>query len=757
MAGGPGVVVTPIAMRPAVLAVAALLLAECLEPGARDRRCRDLLRTRDLPATIAQCGDLAAGRLARSWHEDYAVRREELTRVAEGLLGTNVTADAAYLAGYLHLSSEVPERYPRGRILMRGALALYRFAGRYELSGRSLAMLSRDEEAALEDSISLAEAAVEEAKRVGDPRAVNAAETALAEVYADAGLADDAREAFVRAAEQATDDPVALAFTYLKHGRLLIDLPEVTDKLAGLDYLEVAEVHIARASTDDATRQSITYAAPINSAIVLVQLGRYDEALANLDRSARLKPWQTSVIRAQVLAARGDLAAAKELAASAQLDKRDFEYRTEFAVAAARGAAKIGALDEAEHFYREAIAVAEESRMKRTNRPELRPWILAAAATPYVELLALVASQGRGMDALVLSESLHARTWLDEILADGRGRAEALRNAELRRQAPTVEPLAADALQARLGDRQAVVFVSRGQAAWRLDVRGGAVDVVALTEEDLAAVAAFRATPDDRAVAARAAAALLPKDALARRDPLYVVAGGPFAEVPFAALVVDGRRLIEARAVARLPGLAALGCRPRPWTAAEVFIGDAAADLPAAAAEVQRAAGAGAAVYVGAAATRARLLEARGAASLHAAVHGRVTRAGGALALADGDLTARDVLAHRVGPRVAVLTGCATSAAIDAEAWDGFPSAFLAAGSEHVVATLRTVPDREAAQVVDAYYAQPATLGPVERLAAAQRALLADATSAPPAAVWAAFVVWGDAACGPYSGSAPIR
>ena len=749
MAGDAGAVVTPIAMRPAVLAIAALLLAECLEPGARDRRCRDLLRTRDLVATIAQCGELPAGRLARSWHEDYAERREVLTQVAEGLVGTNVTADAAYLAGYLHLSSGAPARYARGRIFMRGALALYRFVGRYELSGRCLGMLSRDEEAPLEASLALAQAAVEEAKRVGDPLAVNAAETALAEAYTDVGMAEEARDAYTRAALHATGHPAVLAFTYLWHGRLLIALPEAVNKAAGLRYLERALSLVASAATDEKTRFSIGNAARFNQSLVLAELGRFDEGIAILDDPIGYAKDERHfrIYRSFVLAARGDIEDALALVEGAGVTNADFEHSLPLMIAAGRGAARTDELDEAERFYREAIAIAEDVRRKNTGQRELRPWVLAQAATPYIELLALVASQGRGMDALVLSESLHARTWLDQIVDDGGGRAEALRNAELRRQAPTVEPLTADALRARLGDRQAVVFVTRGSSTWRLDVSGGSVAVVVLTAEDQAAITAFRAAPDDRAVAARAAAALLPTDVAVRRDPLYVVAGGPLADVPFAALIVDRRRVVETRAIARLPGLAALGCRARSWSEAEIFVGDAEGDLPAAAAEVRQVAGPGAAVHIGAAATRARVLEAGAAATLHAAVHGRVTRAGATLTLADGVVTASDVLAHGVGPRVAILTGCATSAALDAEAWDGFPSAFLAAGSEHVVATLRTVPDRGAAQVVAAYYAQPATLGPVERLAAAQRALLADATLS--AEVWAAFSVWGDAACRP--------
>lgn len=92
-----------------------------------------------------------------------------------------------------------------------------------------------------------------------------------------------------------------------------------------------------------------------------------------------------------------------------------------------------------------------------------------------------------------------------------------------------------------------------------------------------------------------------------------------------------------------------------------------------------------------------------------------------------------------------VLTGCATAASVDAEDWTSLPSAFLAVGSEQVVATVRSVADADAAAVTGAYYEQDATLGPVARLAAAQRVL----SRTQPPSRWASFAVWGDPACGP--------
>ncbi|HVV84709.1 MAG TPA: CHAT domain-containing protein, partial [Kofleriaceae bacterium] len=142
--------------------------------------------------------------------------------------------------------------------------------------------------------------------------------------------------------------------------------------------------------------------------------------------------------------------------------------------------------------------------------------------------------------------------------------------------------------------------------------------------------------------------------------------------------------------------------------------------------------------------TRAAVLEARDAARLHVAVHGAVTTAGGALALADGPLTAAEILAERVAPREVVLTGCSTGGGRDPEAWDGFPSAFLAAGSRAVVATVRTVGDEDAAELTARYYALPDGTDAIDRLAAAQRALIA---AGRPVDAWASFAVWGVAGC----------
>jgi hypothetical protein len=376
--------------------------------------------------------------------------------------------------------------------------------------------------------------------------------------------------------------------------------------------------------------------------------------------------------------------------------------------------------------------------------------VLARRTPPYVELLALRVEQHRDLEALIVAESLHARAWLDVVLGRAARRdatAElALAAARIRQRlgAVSAAPLDGAALMAMIGDREALVFLTIGAVTWRAHVVQGAVEFTRLPADTLELARRFSADPGDLAASARAAAGLLPADLSGRSDTLYVVATGPLADVPFAALTWQGRYLIEHRSVARLPGLAALRPTPARWDQRTIFVGDSQGDLPEAAREVREVARAmGASASVGPAATRQVLASARGARSLHIATHGITTSSGRAIVLADGNLTAADVLDAGLDPRLVVLSGCATAASNDAESWDGFPSAFLAAGSRYVVATLRSVEDAAAARVTEAYYAAPEAMNPIERLAAAQRRVAGTL----PVAAWASFAVWGSPAC----------
>jgi CHAT domain-containing protein len=296
----------------------------------------------------------------------------------------------------------------------------------------------------------------------------------------------------------------------------------------------------------------------------------------------------------------------------------------------------------------------------------------------------------------------------------------------------------------RLGDREALVFLDLGPTAWRAHIVSGVVRIDRVPAASFAAITAFRNAPDRPDAAAAAAAILLPRELTAGNRPLTIVASGRFADVPFPALRHGSRLLIDDRAIARLPGLAAMRCQIHAAGGPPVFIGDAAGDLPHAASEVRALATAHhVPPRLGAAATRAAVLASRDAAWLHIAVHGDVGTEGGALSLRDGPFTAASVLRQQLAPAVVVLAGCSTATGADIERWSGFPSAFLAAGSRFVIATTRSVVDDSAAAVMQVFYAQSAALDPIARLAAAQRLVAARV----PATVWASFAAWGVSEC----------
>ncbi len=713
--------------------------------------CAKELRARNWSAVLARCEATSnQAALARAWQASDKGQNDTALTAAEALLGTEVGIDAAYLAGYLRADSDDPATSASGRALLLGALAGYQFVRRHADASRTASTLSRvpRPEARFEDALEYARLAVFEAAQSGDQRVWGQAETALAEVYDDIGREEDARDAFISAAGHLVAAPKLQAFTYMKHGIFLVDLGPEHQVRAGLIYLEHARAQIRGiAEPDDQLRRIIEFAVNLNRATALAELGELDAAEAELaittaynDKAMR----RLALVRGYIASRRGDLAAAEGLFAGADLDEDDLDYRWWFATELARAYLRAGRPVDAERSYREAIRAVEAVRAA-AKEPELRPWVLAHRSKPYIGLLGLMAEQGRGLDALVAAESLQARTWLDVVLGRDRFAASAQQSllaARLRQRPEAWPALGGPEILARLDGREAIVLISVGAARWRMHVAGGVVTIIALSADDRAAIEQFHRTPGDQAAAMRAALALLPAGAGDRATPLYVVVSGELADLPFAALRVGGRFLIEARPVVRLPGLSTLGCRAGTWTDERIFLGDSRGDLPMARAEVQRLAGADA--LVGKAADRFAFARGARAALLHAAVHGKLTSSGGALDLADGPMTAAAVFDQQIAPRVVMLTGCATSAGADAEAWSGFPSAFLAAGSRYVIATLRSVRDGPAAEVVRAYYAQPEELGPVERLAAAQRTVMRL-----PVDAWASFAVWGDAACGP--------
>lgn len=715
--------------------------------------CSAAFAAHDWPAALDACGPDTAdgarpdGRLRHAWAQFYSGRHDEALVEAAALFDSSERAEAQYLGGSLLAKHAHPDRIEEGRRLLGDALRLFAAAAELRRAADTASTLV---EVALhqqqfDDALAFARRAVSFADATSDPGRRGFALMRLAATYDVVGRADDARATFGAAANILATRPAELAWVYLKHAVFLIELRTQVDARTALDFLDAAARNADRAIRAGQAEMvaGLDVAIPFNRAASLSTLGRDDEALASLAAISSTASGHAMYQRIMGIAAarRGDTDAALAHLDRSLADGISGDYAVSVEVELAHVCRANGRFVDAERALRRAIEHVESLRV--LGSLELRPWLLAHRASPYEALIDLLVEQDRAADALAVIESRHARAWLDATTAaaDPAGAADPARSPR------SIAPLDRAALLERLGDREALIFLDLGPTAWRAHVVRGFVRVERIPTTAFAAVAAFRSEPDRLDAAA---ASLLPSELTADDRPLTIVASGRFADLPFAALRRGSRLLVDDRPIARLPGLAAMRCPIRAASGPPVFIGDAAGDLPHAAAEVRALAAAHhVPAQLGAAATRAAVLASRDAAWLHLAVHGHVGSEGGALSLRDGRFAAASVLREQLAPAVVVLAGCSTASGADVESWTGLPSAFLAAGSRFVVATTRSVDDEAAAAVMRAFYAQPATLDPIARLAAAQRVVAARM----PATAWASFAAWGVVGCDVDAGS----
>jgi CHAT domain-containing protein len=116
----------------------------------------------------------------------------------------------------------------------------------------------------------------------------------------------------------------------------------------------------------------------------------------------------------------------------------------------------------------------------------------------------------------------------------------------------------------------------------------------------------------------------------------------------------------------------------------------------------------------------------------------------------DGRLEVHELLDLTIRSPLVFLSGCETGVGA---AWstsftrgDDYATlaeAFLFAGARNVVSTLWRIEDRSAALFATRFYADAPRHTPIEALARAQRAMLADGDHASPY-YWAAYVLTGD-------------
>ncbi len=489
------------------------------------------------------------------------------------------------------------------------------------------------------------------------------------------------------------------------------------------------------------------------------------QAREHLEPGEKLPP-SLFYYRSWVDQARGRLAeAAEDLAPVRQADL-SAEWGWKIAYQEGRVAEARGDLRAAETAYERSIAVLEEMR-RGLAFDELKAWLLEEQRRPFEALFRLQARSGRTSASLATAERALARTFLDAFLHTTSAPSESApagkawspgaaneRMAALESLLPAMSesPVAAlqpvDRVLSALRGRDGLLYFEAGDELWLITVRGprlGARKLAAPVAEVRDLADRFLGHPDDASLATRLGEILLPAGVLPEAGrPVYVVADGVLGNLPFAALRRQGRFLVEDHGIVFVPSLNALAALEAPRAVpagSAVALGDPQRNLPAAAAEaVEVAQRLGGTAWTAGEATAGQLRRAAHSRTLHLATHTGLGPRGAWLQLADRRVTASEIVAGRIGPRLVVLASCASGVRPGREMWGSLGASFLAAGSRAVLASLWSVEDEPTRELVRRFYAEGGDADPCAALARAQRVAIRQGLSPH---LWAAFVLFG--------------
>lgn len=575
--------------------------------------------------------------------------------------------------------------------------------------------------------------------------------------------------------------PFSLALGDLRGARLLLDsiradvapdsiyYPELVDndRLLAIDdeHHEIA-ARLARKSIQLAPdNRKVVHAATIDLVHAELALGRVAEAADALARDPVIDSpngiASHAVAAAAVARAQHRFAVAIETVATA-IEVALPNWRARLLTERALAELAQGDAAAAERSVRDAIAIIESLRTAMPN-DDVRATMLAPRREPYELLFRILAARGDARGALALIQAGTARSYIDGLLAPdpardlaGLGLPRIAHNpiaagsiARALRVSPASTPTDVDEVIAALGARTVLSYFVAGDEVWLIAIVAGEPTLhrLSIDRRELAeTLARWNGDLDADEPARRLGAALVPGELrLADATRIAVAIDGPMQGIPFAALVVDGKRAIERYILTEVPSaavLAALVGRPR-GDGAPVVIGDPTGNLVHAATEaVAVAETVGTAPLTGARATRAAILAAAGSRLLHVASHAETTGNQPALVLADGLLGAGEILDHAIAPATVVLANCASAAAPNGalgDGWGALASSFLAAGTATVVASKWSIEDVLARGDMEALY-RAGIDDASYALAVVQRTAIA---AGRPTRSWAGYVVIG--------------
>jgi tetratricopeptide (TPR) repeat protein len=608
------------------------------------------------------------------------------------------------------------------------------------------------------EAMRLAEEAVGAAKRDGDRDLQRVVASAMYSSLYSIGDLDAAEAALdMYAANVRPDDRKELAHLAYNRGALYVDRKQYAlarDALAEALALATPDSRTPRTAAglngDEPGRSSrpaferrFFRSAHINLAIVALELGDLataeNELLAGWEYVEEDGGKEQALLYyfARIQLERGELSEADKTLRLAFGENPVPDWIWDLEYLAGLLAEKKGDTKGAIAAFERSIVVVEEMR-RSFERDALRASLEERKRAPYNGLFLLHARASRVKEALAVAERSRARTFLD-----------ALHRAS--RIEPKLLPAAARSTlfsgpeaQRPEKDRHVFAYYDSGEDLWLFVLAGEKINLLSLgrSRELVELVDRFAATPDDRELARRLGDRLFPRAMLPKKGaPIHVIPDGALASIPFAALeLAPGEPVILSYPLTLVPSLSALAEKSAE-SAKLVIIADAKRDLPEASAEAHEvAARLGVKPAIGEDANSASLFAARGGELLHVATHSGVNANGGFVELSDGTVDAATIIDKRINPKLVVLASCASAATKRTHPWGSTGAAFLAAGSQAVVASLWSVNDRSARELVREFYREGGAIDSALALAKAQRTMIAKGV---PASTWASFVHLG--------------
>ncbi len=415
--------------------------------------------------------------------------------------------------------------------------------------------------------------------------------------------------------------------------------------------------------------------------------------------------------------------------------------------------------------YGQAITTLEGFR-NTLSLDELRASYLDKKRQPYEALFKYYAVSGDEIKALDIVEKAKARVFLDAYIhanhaIAGSATADAVIQQAPQRfdmlsellpamnASPVTQPRQAEQLLRQIGGNYVLVYFETADGLWALVVNADGVKVRLLYSDmpllrDL--VYQFAANPDDARYAATLGALLIPAGLISRSiDKLYIVTDSTVGQVPFPALIVNGRRLVQDYALGFVPSISSLLALEQNDTAPQyvdpVIIGDPLNNLPSANAEALNVGQQlNSPSYIGAHASQEVFFSSANASLLHLATHSGLSVNGPWFSLADGEVTAAMIMAEKISPRLVILASCASGSTDNRGLWGSLGAAFLAAGSAGVLASLWSVDDQATRDFMEAFYRHDALSNPTLALAEVQREFVLQSR---PASQWSGFMLLG--------------